>query len=42
MCTALVQGMADCINDRLDEIRRDRTFPEYRLLPTQTDAATNE
>ena len=28
--TALMQGMAACIHDRLDSIRRDRTSREYR------------
>ena len=31
--TALMQGMAACIHNRLDNIRRDRTAPEFRDFP---------
>ena len=31
--TALMQGMAACIHERLDNIQRERTPPEFRDLP---------
>ena len=30
---ALMQGMAACIHERLDNIQRERTPPEFRDLP---------
>ena len=31
--TALMQGMAACVHERLDNIQRDRNPPEFRGLP---------